>query len=165
MVRPLLSIGESSVADFANAIAEFERLRAERSAQAQLETEHLKQAVLRPLLEANIARVEVRFDGYGDSGAVEDLTCFDVEGVTVACPDVAIAPFDFEITREPIGDAPMLLAAAFDSLTHLAFERFHPGWEINEGACGTLIIDAAAASFVLDCSLRFTSTEDHSTEL
>jgi hypothetical protein len=53
---------------------------------------------------------------------------------------------------------------ALEQLTYLALER-HPGWEINDGACGELVIDVAEATFVLDCSLRFTATDDHSTEL
>ena len=54
---------------------------------------------------------------------------------------------------------------ALEQLTYLALERHHPGWEINDGASGELVIDVAEATFVLDCSLRFTATDDHSTEL
>ena len=57
------------------------------------------------------------------------------------------------------------LGQALEQLTYLALERHHPGWEINDGACGELVIDVAEATFVLDCSLRFTATDDHSTEL
>ena len=44
-------------------------------------------------------------------------------------------------------------------------EDTHSGWEINDGACGELVIDVAEATFVLDCSLRFTATDDHRAEL
>lgn len=57
------------------------------------------------------------------------------------------------------------LGQALEQLTYLALERHHPGWEINDGACGELVIDVAEATFVLDCSLRFTATDDHRTEL
>ena len=60
--------------------------------------------------------------------------------------------------------SPVVLQA-LEQLTYLALERHHPGWEINDGACGELVIDVAEATVVLDCSLRFTSTDDHSTEL
>ena len=57
------------------------------------------------------------------------------------------------------------LNSALEQLTYLALERHHPGWEINDGACGELIIDVATPSFVLDCQLRYTATDDHSTDL
>ena len=57
--------------DFQAAIAEFAVRQAERDARAQIEIQHLKAAVIPPLRTAGIARVEVRFDGYGDSGAVD----------------------------------------------------------------------------------------------
>ena len=57
------------------------------------------------------------------------------------------------------------LSAEINKLTYLALERHHPGWEINDGACGELVIDVAEATFVLDCSLRFTATDDHRAEL
>jgi hypothetical protein len=44
------------------------------------------------------------------------------------------------------------LGQALEQLTYLALERHHPGWEINDGACGELVIDVAEATFVLDCS-------------
>ena len=36
---------------------------------------------------------------------------------------------------------------------------------INDGACGDLVINVTEASFVLDCQLRYTATDDHSTRL
>jgi len=57
------------------------------------------------------------------------------------------------------------LNGALESLGYLALERHHPGWEINDGASGSLTIDVAEASFILECSLRYTGYEDHSTEL
>ena len=82
----------------------------------------------------------------------------------LACPEVfvAIAPDDPE---EPGETRQETLKGALESLGYLALERHHPGWEINDGANGTLMIDVAAASFVLECSLRYTATEEHSTEL
>ena len=120
--------------DMTQVMTDYHERQAERALQAQTETEHLKQAVIGLLGAAGIARVEVRFDGCGDSGAVEKCECFDADMNTVPCPEVAVAPFEYEVAREPTGEAPMLLAAALDSLTYLALERFHPGWEINDGS-------------------------------
>ena len=48
--------------------------QAERAARADAELQHLKQAVIVPLRQAGIARVEIRFDGYGNSGAIEEIS-------------------------------------------------------------------------------------------
>jgi len=151
--------------DMTQVMADFHERQAERALKTQTETEHLKQAVISPLCTAGITRVEVRFDGCGDSGAVEQCECFDAAMNTVPCPEVAIDPFEYEVAREPTGEGPMLLPAALDSLTYLALERFHPGWEINDGSCGMLVIEVPEASFVLECSLRYTGYDEHSTGL
>ncbi|HEY9578589.1 MAG TPA: hypothetical protein VIR65_01855 [Rhizorhapis sp.] len=117
------------------------------------------------LQEAGIARVEIRFDGCGDSGAVEECACLDAAGAAIACPDVTILE-DEAGNSDCDGSAELQsLGQALEQLTYLALERHHPGWEINDGACGELVIDVAEATFVLDCSLRFIATDDHSTEL
>lgn len=151
--------------DFTQALIDFQKQEAERALKAQVEIDHLKQAVLGPLADAGIARVEVRFDGCGDSGAVELCECFDAEANTVSCPEIAIAPFDFEVAREPTGKGPLMLSGALDSLTYLALERHHPGWEINDGSCGMLVIEVPESDFVLECSLRYTGYDEHSTGL
>lgn len=151
--------------DFQAALADFAIRQAEREAQAQIEIRHLKSAVIPPLQSAGIDRVEIRFDGCGDSGAVEECICYDATSAPVPCPDAAVEPFR---RGSPDGDAeaePRSLAAALESLAYLALERHHPGWELNDGAYGELVIDVADASFTLDCSLRFTATDDHSTGL
>lgn len=138
-------------------MADFAVRQAERAAQAQSEIQRLKAAIIAPLRNAEIARVEIRFDGCGDSGAVEECVFSDAVGASVPCPEVTI-----DCAGE--GDD-QSLNSALEQLTYLALERHHPGWEINDGACGELVIDVAALSFVLDCQLRYTVTDDHSTDL
>lgn len=145
--------------------ADFEARQAERIAQVEAEIEHLKQAVLGPLRAAAIVKVEVRFDGCGDSGAIEECECFDGTNAVVSCPEVDLPLFDFVIARDYVLGNAFTLKGALDALTYLALERHHPGWEINEGSNGTLMIDVAEASFALDCSLRFTRFEDYTTDL
>lgn len=151
--------------DFAQTMADFTKFQIARAAQASTEIDFLKQAVLVPLRAAGIVRVEVRFDGFGDSGAVEGCDCFDAANANVACPEAGIDPFDFEVACDHICIAPTTVARALDALTYLALERHHSGWEINEGSYGALVIDVAAGSFMLDCSQRFISTEEYSDEL
>ncbi len=58
--------------DIEAVMADFAVRQAERQVQVAEEIQQLKTAILPRLQEAGIARVEIRFDGCGDSGAVED---------------------------------------------------------------------------------------------
>lgn len=139
--------------------------QAERQTQVVEEIQQFKRTILPRLQDTGIARVEIRFDGCGDSGAVEECACLDAAGAAIACPDVTILEVEAG-NSDGDGSAELpSLGQALEQLTYLALERHHPGWEINDGACDELVIDVAAATFVLDCSLRFTATDDHSTEL
>ena len=151
--------------DIEAVMADFAVRQAERLTLVAEEIQQLKVAILPRLKEAGIARVEIRFDGCGDSGAVEEFACLDATGAPMPCPDVTLLEGE---AGNSDGDASAelhSLGQALEQLTYLALERHHPGWEINDGACGELVIDVAEATFVLDCSLRFIATDDHSTEL
>ena len=52
-------------------MSDFAVRQAERQTQVVDEIQQLKTAILPGLQDAGIARVEIRFDGCGDSGAVE----------------------------------------------------------------------------------------------
>lgn len=151
--------------DFAVVMAEFAIRQAERRLEVEQGIVRLKGLVLPALAAARIARVEVRYDGCGDSGAVEDCLCFDETGAELACPDVTLPRGIAEAAGDPVCDEALTLAATLEQLTYLALERHHPGWEINDGACGELVIDVGAGSFVLGRQLRFIATDDQSTEL
>jgi len=151
--------------DMQSAMVDFAARQAERAARADAQLQHLKQAFIPLLRQAGIAKVEIRFDGYGDSGAIEEIDCRDAAGQALECPEifVAIAP---DVGSEEPGEARQeTMKGALELLGYLALERHHPGWEINDGASGELMIDVTEATFMLECSLRYTGYEDHSTEL
>lgn len=151
--------------DIEAVMADFAVPQAERQMQVADEIQQLKVAILPRLQDAGIARVEIRFDGCGDSGAVEECACLDAAGAGIPCPDVTLLEGEADSVDRTGSREPQSLGQALEQLTYLALERHHPGWEINDGACGELVIDVAEATFVLDCSLRFIATDDHSTEL
>lgn len=151
--------------DIEAVMADFAVRQAKRQAQVADEMQQLKTAILPRLQEAGIARVEIRIDGCGDSGAVEECACLDVAGAAVPCPDVTLMEGEEDSVDRAGSKELQSLGQALEQLTYLALERHHPGWEINDGACGELAIDVAEATFVLDCSLRFTATDDHRAEL
>lgn len=151
--------------DIEAVMADFAVRQAERQTQVVEEIQQLKTAILPRLQDAGIARVEIRFDGCGDSGAVEECVCLDADGASIACPDVTLQEGGASKADDAGSDELQSLGQALEQLTYLALERHHPGWENNDGACGELVIDVAEATFVLDCSLRFTATDDHRAEL
>ena len=150
--------------DIQAAMVDFAARQAERAAQADTRLQHLKQALIPQLQQAGIASVEIRFDGYGDSGAIEEIECRDAAGQALACPEMFVASAADD-PEEPGKARQETLRSALESFGYLALERHHPGWEINDGACGALMIDVGTATFMLECSLRYTGYEEHSTEL
>lgn len=151
--------------DIEAVMADFAVRQAERQTQVVEEIQQLKTVILPRLQEAGIARVEIHFDGCGDSGAVEECACLDAAGAAIPCPEVSLMEGEADNVGRAGPEELQSIGQALEQLTDLALERHHPGWEINDGACGELVIDVAEATFVLDCSLRFTATDDHSTEL
>ena len=151
--------------DIEAVMADFAVRQAERQTQVVEEIQQLKTVILPRLQDAGIARVEIRFDGCGDSGAVEECACLDAAGAGIPCPDETLLEGEAGSVDRTGSREPQSLGQALEQLTYLALERHHPGWEINDGACGELVIDVTEATFVLDCSLRFIATDDHSTEL
>ena len=125
------------------------------------EIDRLKQAVLGPLADLGIASVEVRFDGYGDSGAVEEVECRDDEDERLEIADAV----QIQIEDDDGKCHSLSLKQALENLAESALEIYHPGWENNDGAGGALEINVAAGSFMLDCKLRYTAYDDHYTEL
>ena len=70
--------------DIEAVMADFAVRQAQRQAQVVEEIQQLKTVILPRLQEAGIARVEIRFDGCGDSGAVEECACLDTAGAAMS---------------------------------------------------------------------------------
>lgn len=151
--------------DIQTAMTDFAARQAERAALVDAELQHLKQVVIPPLRAVGIVSVEVRFDGYGDNGTVEECTCCDATGKEILCPEAIVEELRDEGAGGTVQVRQVTLYSALESLTYLALERHHPGWEDNEGAGGALEIDVTEASFALDCKLRYIEHDDHYTAL
>jgi hypothetical protein len=105
---PTLSVISTS----SDSLAQYERERLENVRR------HLPEAG-RQLQAAGIDRVEILYDGCGDSGCIESITYTDGQGSAV---DVA---GKLAMTEEQLMDL-------FYDLT----QARHPGWENNDGAYG-----------------------------
>lgn len=120
-----------------------------------------KQALFDALVAAGITQVIVTFDGYGDSGQVEDITASAGDAdvplveadVAVACPTWGCAHVE---TRR------MTLAAALEHLVYDCLAEAHPGWENSDGAFGSFTFDVAARTITLDHNDRYVAVESSS---
>ena len=102
----------SVISTSSDSLAQYERERLDNVRR------HLPEA-RRQLQEAGIDRVQILYDGCGDSGCIESITYTDGQGSAV---DVA---GKLAMTEEQLMDL-------FYDLT----QARHPGWENNDGAYG-----------------------------
>lgn len=136
--------------------ADFLARQAERNETTMSEIEKLKTVLLPHLTALGVASVTVCFEGYGDSGSIEEVTYLDASNAGMPCPEAMI---------EIEGRDEIALSSVIEELAYSALELHHPGWEINDGAHGELLIDVAKASVQLDCNLHYTAYDSHSIQL
>ncbi len=117
-----------------------------------------KTAVFDALAAAGITIVVVAFDGYGDSGQIENVEAKAGEHL-VALPsgevEIASAVWDQadpERTAMAVHDAIELLIFDFLGMTH-------DGWENSDGAYGDFTFDIAERTITLDYSERYMQSE------
>ena len=117
-----------------------------------------KTAVFDALAAARITIVVVAFDGYGDSGQIENVEGKAGEDL-VALPsvevEIASAVWD---QAEPDHTA----MTVHDAIERLAFEFLgvtHDGWENSDGAYGDFTFDVAERTITLDYHERYMQSE------
>ena len=133
------------------------------AAQAKLEAELFtlnKAALLNALALADVTRVVVSFDGYGDSGQIENVEAQagdDVVTMPGAAIEIAEAVWD---QTEP-KRASVSISDAVESLAYDVLEKTHCGWENGDGAYGDVIFDVAEGVITLDYNERYTASENY----
>lgn len=115
------------------------------------------------LASTGITLVTVTFDGYGDSGQIEDIAAFigdqqaDLPGGTVEVK-----------TLHHGADRPVANChSASEAIENLAYDllcQTHCGWENNDGAYGEFTFDLTAGTITLDYNERFTSSKNYAHE-
>lgn len=122
-----------------------------------------KERLLAFFASAGITRVVVTFDGYGDSGQIEDVASFR------GSDQVDLPSGTVEISRLAHGaDEPVVstlsAAEAIEDLAYDLLRQTHCGWENNDGAYGEFTFDVTAGTISLDYNERFTSSESYAHE-
>jgi hypothetical protein len=112
-----------------------------------------KTAVFDVLTAAGLTIVTVRFDGYGDSGQIEDIEAKAGDDVVDLPPgNVKIAAAVWGLA-EPERTV-MSVREAIERLAYDFLKETHDGWENNDGAYGDFIFDVAERTITLDYNER-----------
>jgi hypothetical protein len=115
------------------------------------------------LAGAGISQVIVKFDGYGDSGQVEDIDAFNGDD-PADLPDAEVEILSAHWGSADIKRACCSAADAIETMAYDFLSQTHGGWENNDGADGEFVFDVAERSISLDYNERYTATESYSHE-
>lgn len=110
------------------------------------------------LAEAGVTSVVVTFDGYGDSGQIEDITAYAGDRA-VDLPAVAVEIVHAEWGQSALDRASLSMRRAIEQLAYDFLRETHCGWENNEGAYGDFTFNVATRSITLDYNERIETSE------
>lgn len=114
-----------------------------------------------------IAKVEVTFDGCGDSGQIEGMVVFNEAGdeIEISLESINVGKVAFvrgyqyngDGTTTPIKDVRNAnFGDLLEEICYNLLEQRHGGWEINEGSYGTFTFDFANQKISLTFNERIT---------
>ena len=123
------------------------------------------------LAALGIARVEVAYDGCGDSGCIDAITAYDAAAVLIeAWPDSNVTirvrdaawNEDTQKYEQRFVDKSVPVRDAIEHWCYEILEDHFPGWEIDGGSCGTISIDVKKRRGELEHEARYTDYTLHS---
>jgi len=122
-----------------------------------------KAALFGALTKVGITFVTVTFDGYGDSGQVEDITAQRGDDMVPLPSDKVTICICAPAWGDPgFAARTMTVEQAIEQLAYDFLSESHGGWENNDGAYGEFIFDVAKQTITLDYTERYTATEFYS---
>lgn len=116
--------------------------------------------LLQSLRSCNIAKVTTVYDGYSDSGQIQEWSIENIEGESFGdsgpLKEVktlrSIVPWATDrIERTEVSLDEALEAYCYDLLKH-----HQSGWEINDGSYGEFVFDATLGTITLEHNRRYT---------
>lgn len=113
-----------------------------------------KTSIMDALDAAGIATVVISFDGYADSGQIENL---EVDGATSTLPNVDVA---FRQTADANGEAETRTIALREALQEIVYDLLDGGWQDGEGSYGDVTFDATVREITLDLNERYVGSNN-----
>ena len=139
----------------------------ERDEKKRKNRESLKE-ICATLFNAGITLVEVHYDGYGDSGNIEDVLLFkgdkhlkEEEVASLGLPTSTIQEYNYN-AKTPTNEEDRYITkecTLVDKIEDCAYDFLPGGWEINEGSFGDLKINTETAKATLEHNYRIQETE------
>lgn len=107
----------------------------------------------------NIETVTAVFDGYGDSGQIEDVAHTGGGADDLAAIHIALKVAVWG--KDTVETVTVPLRTAIEDIAYALLERTHCGWEINEGGFGAFVFDVPARTITLDFNERYACHTNH----
>lgn len=104
-----------------------------------------KNDLLEHLRALQISSIEINYDGQGDEGYINDINLYDLGNINVT-------------------DHNKNMAEQLDKLGYDLLEEHHPGWEINEGAFGTITINVLTGKISNNYNERYEASTESNEE-
>lgn len=118
-----------------------------------------KAVLFEALAQVGITTVLVEFDGYGDSGQIEDISAHAGPDDAVDLPECNVEIARVEYGRLEIVRETYTVKEAIERLAYDFLEETHGGWENNEGAYGDFLFDVAERTITLNYNERIETSE------
>ena len=134
---------------------------AKRAAQDRLHAELQplnKAALFEALATAGVTLVVVSFDGYGDSGQIDNVEVTAGDTV-VPMPECAIEIAEAVCDQPEPNRTTICIAEVIERLVYDLLTDTHCGWENNDGAYGDFTFDVAERTITLDYNERYTMSD------
>jgi hypothetical protein len=117
-----------------------------------------KTALFDALAAARIDTVEVTFDGYADSGQVDEAV---IDGESA---DADLRLINIEVARIEWGNPIVVretlsVREAIEKLIYDLLQQTYRGWEINQGAYGDFLFDVSDRTITLNFNERIETSD------
>ena len=133
------------------------------------------------LRQAGADIVEIRYEGYGDSGSIEDVELVNAPRVSdtptaitngaavlaTQLPDVESASSEWQGALVEVDGVERRVTTVENCIHDYVYDmlsRDYGGWEINDGSSGHVVINLREGTVEHNHSSRYTATEDFFTE-
>lgn len=111
--------------------------------------------VMAALKACGITKVVIRYDGYGDSGGVEECTVEGGKGQESLTVPVQTVILDWSSAEKTIQMAPLRDVLETLAMQYVAVE--HSGWENNDGGSGNVAFDPIADTVTVSHTENYTA--------
>jgi hypothetical protein len=118
-----------------------------------------KETLFDALSAADITRIEVTFNGEGDSGQIEEMTAF-LKDKQCGLPAASVSFVDVSWDKTRPSNKP--LRDVIESLCYDYLSQEHGGWENDDGAFGEFTFHVAERTIELDFNSRYTDSTTYS---